>query len=360
MTSRLKVTMILLPAVALCALGLSIRSIARSNVTDAAVAVQRPASASIVAGSGLVEPAGREVAVAAAVPGVVREVRVQPGDAIASGDILFSLDDSIAVATVDLRRQDLISAEYRLAEVAGRLLRLRADAEAARGVVAALLAERDEAADQMRTAASLVGGAVSQRELARRQNLLRGAEGRLIEAQGKLSASLADIALLDPNQNGPTYLAARQTVAQATAALTLAQAELDQRHVRSPRSGVALVVNIRPGEFAGESSQKPPIIVGSVSTLHVRIDVDEADVPRLVLGAPAVAARRGVGGEQIALSFVRAEPLLEAKRNLIGGGEERVDTRVLQLIYQVVETSVMLRPGQLLDVAIGRPIQVGE
>jgi hypothetical protein len=86
--------------------------------------------------------------------------------------------------------------------------------------------------------------------------------------------------------------------------------------------------------------------------LHVRVDIDEADVPRLRDGAAAIAARRGVPGEAILLDFLRAEPLLVPKRNLTGATGERVDTRVLQVIYAVRGTDADLRPGQLLDVTI--------
>jgi len=52
------------------------------------------------------------------------------------------------------------------------------------------------------------------------------------------------------------------------------------------------------------------------------------------------------------LSFVRAEPLVVPKRALSGMTTERVDTRVMQLIYAIVDDGVAILPGQQIDVLI--------
>jgi hypothetical protein len=113
-----------------------------------------------------------------------------------------------------------------------------------------------------------------------------------------------------------------------------------------------LAVDVRPGEFANPGAATAPVTIGLLTPLGVRVDIDETDAPRLMLGAPANAARRGASEDRIPLRFVRVEPLLQPKRTLTGGPDERVDTRVLQLIYEVGPTDVDLRPGQLLDVTI--------
>jgi HlyD family secretion protein len=361
MARRARIAMIALPLLAVVALGFAIASIARSNSAPAAVATKSAsASSSVVAGSGVVEPAGREVAVATGAPGVVRDVRVKPGDAVQAGDVLFVIDDAVAAAVVEQRRQDLAAVERRLEQTIASLPQLRAEAAAARSAVQTAESDRDEAADQVRTAVSLLGGAVSERELSRRRNLLRSAEGRVAEAQARFDGALAAIRLIDPDQKGASYLASQQAVIQAQSALALAQTERDRLTVRSPRAGTILVVNLRAGEFAAQGGQTIPVILGAPAPLHVRVDIDEADLPRLTMGSPAIASRRGAMAERIPLAFLRAEPLVTAKRSLTGGPDERVDTRVLQLIYEVEPTPIDLRPGQLLDVIVraGEPAPV--
>jgi hypothetical protein len=52
------------------------------------------------------------------------------------------------------------------------------------------------------------------------------------------------------------------------------------------------------------------------------------------------------------LSFVRVEPFVVPKRSLTGENTERVDTRVLQVIYAVESAETTLYVGQQVDVFI--------
>jgi hypothetical protein len=52
------------------------------------------------------------------------------------------------------------------------------------------------------------------------------------------------------------------------------------------------------------------------------------------------------------LRFVRVEPLVVPKRALSGMTTERIDTRVMQLIYAIVEDGMAILPGQQVDVLI--------
>lgn len=357
MTRRARIVMIVLPVLAAGVLALAVTSIVRSNsptvTADASLPGPAvPVPAGVVAGSGVVEPAGREVAVATSAPGIVREVRVKPGDLVKAGDVLFSIDEAVATAMLDQRRQDLAAAASKLQQTVARIPQLTAEADAARSAIEAAAADRDDAADQVQTGAQLVGGAVSQRELARRRYALRSAESRVSEIRARFDGAKAALVLIDPAQQGASYLVDQQAVAQARAAVVLAETERDRLVVRSPRDATILSVNIRPGEFAPQGAQSAPVTLGALTPLHVRVDIDEADLPRLRMGLPAIASRRGSRNERIPLSFLRAEPVVTAKRSLTGGSDERVDTRVLQLIYEVVPTDIDLRPGQLLDIIV--------
>ncbi len=364
MSRRARVVMIVVPIIATVALGLAVRSIARSNAAFEGAVPERPVvtKSTRVAGSGVVEPSGRVIAVSNAVPGIVRDVKVRPGALVAEGDLLFVLDDSLARSVVYQRRQDLAAAEARLKQTIARKPQLLAEIEAAQSALEALEAERDEAREQVQTGAQLVGGAVSQRELSRRKNALRSAESRIGEAQARLASARAALSLVDPDQSGASVLVDQQAVEQARAGMMAAEADREQLFVRAPRGGTVLTVDVRPGEFANPSGSITPVSIGLLTPLNVRVDVDEADLPRLVFGAPALAARRGAPDDRIPLTFIRAEPLLQPKRTLSGSIDERIDTRVLQLVYEVSSPDVDLRPGQILDVTIsaGRSVAKAE
>ena len=122
--------------------------------------------------------------------------------------------------------------------------------------------------------------------------------------------------------------------------------------------GTILQINVRPGEYVSTFGGQSLILMGNLRPLHVRVNVDEEDLPRLKLHAPARAKIRGnTRQDEIPLSFLRVEPFVVPKTSLTGVNTERVDTRVVQLIYAVdpanrlvKENKVMV--GQLVDVFI--------
>jgi HlyD family secretion protein len=80
--------------------------------------------------------------------------------------------------------------------------------------------------------------------------------------------------------------------------------------------------------------------------------VDETEAWRIRAGASAQAAERGAGDHKFQLEFVRFEPYVTPKKSLTGDSTERVDTRVLQVIYRFKDPGVPLRVGQQMDVFI--------
>ena len=142
---------------------------------------------------------------------------------------------------------------------------------------------------------------------------------------------------------------ARLDAAQARAGS--ARTEIARLKVRAPIAGEILAVNIRKGEYVstmGGGGAQPFIEMGQTSPLHVRIDIDEEQAPRLALGAPATVSPRGASDKQVEALFVRAVP----KRSLTNSAAERVDVRVLQVIYQLPETNGLFRVGQQVDAYI--------
>jgi hypothetical protein len=82
------------------------------------------------------------------------------------------------------------------------------------------------------------------------------------------------------------------------------------------------------------------------------VDIDEHDIPRFKAGAPARASLRGAPEQSYPLTFVRVEPYVIPKKSLTGDNTERVDTRVLQVIYALEVNGKPVYVGQQMDVFI--------
>src|SRR5215471_12007192 len=270
---------------------------------------------------GVVEPSSQQISIGTNVSATITDVFVTPGAKVSRGDKLFALDARIAQATLDLRRRDLATAQARLAQARARVPGLQAEVEAARTTVEAAQSDYEEASDLAQIAAALLtGNSITVREATRRKNALRTALARLSEARARV---------------------------------VLAETEVELRTVRAPEDGTVLQVNVRPGEFAQAGALSLPLIImGRITPLYARVDIDEADIVRLLPEAAATASLRGSARSRLNLRFVRIEPLVVPKRSLSGQLTERTDTRVLQIIYEIVGDADTLWPGQQLDVLI--------
>jgi multidrug resistance efflux pump len=98
--------------------------------------------------------------------------------------------------------------------------------------------------------------------------------------------------------------------------------------------GLVLQVNIRPDKYVGSPPNQALMVLGAIDrTIHIRVDIDEHDIPRFKPGAPARASVRGNPQVSYPIQFVRVEPYVIPKKSLTGDNTERIDTRVLQVIH---------------------------
>jgi multidrug resistance efflux pump len=173
---------------------------------------------------------------------------------------------------------------------------------------------------------------------------MESAKARLTEAKAQLGLVLA-------GAWAPDLAVARAEEAIAKAEAERLDIELQRLVVRAPIDATVLKVNVRPGEFApGEVLSNPLLVLGDTSRLHVRVDIDESDVWRFRPEAKAVCVLRGNARLRADLRFERVEPYVVPKRSLTGDSSERVDTRVLQVLYSLDREALPVHVGVQVDV----------
>src|SRR5262245_67996 len=294
---------------------------------------------------GLVEASSENIAISAAVPGLAMEVYVKAGDRVKAGQKLFSLDDRDLRAELEVRRAALEVARQKLAKLE-QSPRAEEIPPAEARVRAAEAALADAAVRQKLIESVTDRRAISEEDLQSRRIAARAAAAKLDEAR-------AALALLKSGSWEPDMNIARAEVAQAGAQVRRLETDIERLTVRALMGGEILQLNVRAGEYAQSGPlAKPLIIMGDTSRLHLRADVDENEAWRIRAGASAQAAERGASDHKFQLEFVRFEPYVTPKKSLTGDSTERVDTRVLQVIYRFKDPGVSLRVGQQMDVFI--------
>src|SRR2546422_926651 len=299
----------------------------------------------VAAGVGLIEANSENIDVSCAVSGMVTQLYVKAGDRVGQGQKLFSLDDRDLRADQQVKRTALEGAQARLAKLEQEP---RAeDIPPAEERVREAQANLADAEVQVRLIESVTDKrAVRDEDVQRRRLAYKAAQARLAEVEAQLG-------LLKAGAWAPDIAVAKSEVAQAEAQVKMAETNIDRLTMRAPIAGVILQNKVRLGQYAqcGPLSE-PLMILGSVTPLHVRVDVDEHDAWRVRGGTQAVACPRGNGSIRIPLEFVRFEPYVIPKKSLTGDSTERVDTRVLQVIYRVRDAEPSVYVGQQMDVYI--------
>jgi len=303
--------------------------------------------AQTVAGSGLVEPQTENIAIGSSLPGVVVSVSVKVGQRFKAGCELFRLDDRQLSADLKFRKAALASAQAELSRLENQprpeeVLPREAQVSEAE----ANLADMQDQLNRTRELSSRK--IVSDQELVSREQAFRMSRSRLIKAKAELD-------LLRAGAWDYDKMVARAAVLQAQAQIDQVQTDLDRLIVRALVDGEVLQVNVRPGEFVGAQASQSLIVLGNVDKMHVRVDIDEHDIPRFRPGGAAKATLRGDPLVVHPMRFVRVEPYVVPKKSLTGDNTERVDTRVLQVIYSIESHGARLYVGQQLDVFIDVP-----
>lgn len=392
-----------LPLLAAAGLGFALHSVFSTPTVvppPPPVAPPRAPYAHTLAGSGVLEPgAARTTAIGAPFAGLVTRVEVEVGDRVQEGQALLHLDDRSLEAAAAPLEAALASASA-AAEVARAGSRVRQAlakaAGAARDAAQARLA-RLQALPRPEEVAPLVARVEESRsavadleaQLARLEEVRTRSPGTvtdddwdrrrfaLTSARAASARAQADLDLTRAGAWEPDVSAARAALAEAEAKVEEARAAVGQSEaevalaaahvdgaranlhqnalereraiVRAPGAATVLDVSVRPGAFAA-ANRDALLVLGDVETLLVRVDVDEESSPLVEAGKRAQAVVRGFPDVPLQLEFVRIEPYVRPKRSLTGATSERVDTRVLQVIYRVVTRPLPLYAGQQVDV----------
>jgi len=309
---------------------------------------------------GIVESAqtsGENINMYPEVAGTVKEILVSEGQQVKAGEPLLQIDDSIQRATAEQQGSQAEAAATLLRELKAQPRKENLDVADAQVTAAeAALKTAQDTLQKGQAAYEIDPRSVSKDALDSAANAAAVAKANLIVARRQDDLTRAGAWIYDiQNQERQQHALAK--------AYAASRALLGKYTLRASRDGVVLSVNTIVGSYvspqgaydAYTQGADPVIVLGSLSSsLHVRCYIDEILVPRLPSGSKMKAQMSVRGSDvKIPLEFVRVQPYVSPKIELSDQRQERVDVRVLPVIFKIENLSnTNLYAGELVDVYI--------
>ncbi len=282
-----------------------------------------------------------EVRISARMPGEVRVLAVEEGDAVSKGDTLAIIDHDLLVLQVrqaeagaaaaaaqlallkrGARAEDVAQAEAQLAQAEVQAEQAEQDAARMRALSESGSTTRKQLDDaEARLALAIAGREAAQQAVARLQNLIRPEELRASEAQ----------------------------LQQAQASINLLHRQIENAYVIAPISGMITAKMVEAGEMLGQGS--PIVTIADLTQAYLRIYVPETRLGSIRLGQEVEVYTDAEPEQPLKGRVTFISPEAEFTPKNVQTKEERV-----KLVYEVkVEApnaSSVLKPGMYADAVL--------
>jgi HlyD family secretion protein len=311
--------------------------------SGAALAADAPAGRQTWAASstGRVEPKDGEVRITAQTGSKIVEVIAKTNDRVKAGDLLVRLDDD------DLFSR-LLAAEAE-AEVRVR----ERDEEPAKGIALEQHQAEDKAAASDRAA---FRARLALDDVLRDARAGKASDDAVKQARDKLAAAektaaddhkALDAVNAKPGVELPTRL--ESSLAAARADVTQAENAVERARIRAPVDGAVLNMWAKVGETAMPSPEAPLLLFGDLSTLKVRAEVEERDVPKIHIGQRAIVRADAYPDHDFEGIVTQMAPALGPPRITTRGPRRPNDVEVLEALVSL-DGQPLLLTGMRVDV----------
>lgn len=299
-----------------------------------------PATDWVAAAPGRVEPKSGVIRIGAALVGRIAEVAVKQNDKVEEGELLIRLDD-------DEARARLQAAET---EVASR--KRERDAQ-----------PLDKARDELRTAEDNVftaeraltnahfeleyelharrEGNGSDERIAQARDNLAKAKDRLQEERSNYAKAKVKPDIPAPNRLESALQAARSNVA-------VAEALLEKTRILAPVGGTILQMPAKIGEMVAPSPDQTLAVLGDMSVVRLKAELDEIDVSKVKVGGKVVVKSNAYPGKEFSGIVAELAPSLTSPQFALRGARRPMDVEVLPVTIDL-EGNPPLLPGMRAD-----------
>lgn len=300
---------------------------------------------------------GENINIYPEVTGIVTKILVTEGQSVYRGTPLLIMDDSVQRATTEQLKSQAEAAFALLEELKAQPRKENLEvAKAQVDFTGASLKSAQDQLNKQRKSYELDPKSVSKNDLDNAENAVKVAKANLEVVHKQYELTKAGAWVYDIRNQEKQYIALSKAFMSSNALLA-------KYIIRAPQDGVILSIKSAIGSYISPAgaygtyteSYNPAMVMGSPQTyIQVRCYIDEILIHRLPHGSQ-MHARMFIRGTKIniPLEYVRVQPYVTPKIELSNQRTERVDVRVLPVIFRLQRPKdVYLYPGQLVDVYI--------
>jgi HlyD family secretion protein len=283
------------------------------------------------AASGRVESSSREIKVSSAILAPIVEVLVRINDTVSAGDLLVRFDDREALArlaSAEAQVEDRRRARNDAAQPAPEQVKAADEVAVSERAVAAARPTLDQIVAAKRA------GAASEADVANARSALLSAQDRLKQQRERLRK-------LKTAPDAPLPSRTEAALAVARAEWTVAQEALERTRIRAPIAGTILQVQAKVGEMASPSCE-PLAILGDLSTLRIRAEVDERDIGKVRIGQRAVVRADAFRGRDFEGKVSAIAPIVSPGRIGSRGVQALKDTEVMEVLVDLTDATLLV------------------
>jgi HlyD family secretion protein len=330
--------------VAACALAAAVAALALVDGREAgrATAAETPDSKLWQAvAPGRVEPWSGEIKIAAPVVGRIGEVLVKVNDKVFGGEPLMRLEDDETRARLPVAQEQVaLRKRARNDQRASSRAASRRQAEDAVADSEQAIVEAQSALD--RAVAAKRAGTGSDADI-------NTALARLTRAQDRLKQQKADLRRLETDFGAPLPTQNEGQLNIARAELLGVEAAIEKMTIRAPIVATVLQINAKAGELATPSAAQPLLLLGDISAMRVRAELDERDFGNIKVGQTALVRAAAFREREFAGKVLSIAPIVQSSRISSRDQRNLTDVSVAEVMVDLAE------PGPL---AVGMKVDV--
>lgn len=294
----------------------------------------------IAAAPGRIEPKSGEIKIGTPIVGRVTHLLVKVNNKVEEGELMVRLDDAeararLASAETEVQVRKKIRDDGNLSS---RRNSIRNAEDAVYDAERALTGARFELDAALQAKRDGDGG----------KRRLKDARRRYSNAKDRIARERLRLARASAKSDIPAPNRLESAVSEARSQVAIAEALLDKTRLRASISGTVLQINAKIGELVAPNPLRALLVIGDMSVMRVKAEVDEADVANIKLGQRAYIKSISYPGKRFLGKVLSLAPSLAAPALGQRGPRRATDVEVLEVMIEL-EGETPLLPGMRAD-----------